>query len=312
MRRNTTAPRRACEPECPEDRSAEEFVAVVRRTIKAEIREVTASLPLADGMTQLMPGKMLRTRLAARLVACGAGGADRSTLRSLCTAVEIMHTASLLHDDVIDNGFLRRASPSLWTLSGPSASILVGDLLLCKAMDLLAGTRGGRYVGAFVSKVREVCRAEVEQEISLRGKLVDRDTCLRLARGKTGPLFAFVGLVSGGDDGGLSAAVEEAGYRIGTAYQIFDDLVDVIGDEREARKTLGTDLKRRKFTLPQGPGDAPAQALDCVESLCRSAVECVNEREEARAGIEMYIDRDLRPVLDRHLGRPRAGMELAV
>ncbi len=312
MQRNTAASRRALEADLTEERSAEEFVSTVQRTAASEVREVTAFLGLADDLAQLMPGKMLRTRLAARLVACGAAPTDRATLTRLCTAVEIVHTASLLHDDVIDNGFFRRASPSLWTLTSPSASILVGDLLLCKAMDLLAGTRGGRYVAAFVWKVREVCRAEVEQEISLRGKLVDRDTCLRLARGKTGALFAFVGLVCGGDDADLSAAVEEAGYRIGTAYQIFDDLVDVIGDERGAKKTLGTDVARSKFTIPQSPDGGEQDALDCVESLCRSAIECVSGRPRARAGIETYIDRDLRPILDSYLGRPGVNIKLVV
>ncbi len=292
--------------------SAEEFVAAVEQVAEAGIREVTASLPLADGLTQLMPGKMLRTRLAARLIACGASGADRRTLRRSCAAIELVHTASLCHDDVMDNGVLRRARPTLWRQESPSVAILVGDLLLCKAMGILAGTDRGRYVIAFTSKVGEVCAAEAEHEISLRGKRLDRSTCLRIARGKTGPLFAFVGLVSGGDDADLSAALEEAGYRIGTAYQIFDDLVDIVGDEREAKKTLGTDLKRRKFTLPQGPRDGQREALDCVESLCRSAVECVSGWPRARAGIAMYLEGDLRPVFERHLRQPGVTMELAV
>ena len=295
-----------------EEGSIEEFVVAVRQTAEAAVREVTASLPLADGLAQLMPGKMLRTRLAARLIACGASGADRRTLRRSCAAIELVHTASLCHDDVMDNGALRRARPTLWRQEGPSIAILVGDLLLCKAMGILACTDRGRHVSAFTSKVREVCAAEAEHEISLRGKRLDRSTCLRLARGKTGPLFAFVGLVSGGDDADLSAAVEEAGYRIGTAYQIFDDLVDIVGDEREAKKTLGTDAVRRKFTIPQSPEDGQGTAIDCVEKLCRSAVECVSGWPRARTGIETYLECDLRPVFDRHLERLGASMELAV
>ena len=285
-----------------EDGSTEEFVAAVNQMTEAEILEATASLPLADGLTQLMPGKMLRTRLAARMVACGASGADRWTLERSCAAIELVHTASLCHDDVIDNSFLRRARPTLWRRQSASVAILVGDLLFCKAMEILAGTPRGRYMSAFVSKVREVCATEAEHEISFRGGRLARSTCLRLARGKTGPLFAFVGLVSGGDEKDLSAAVEEAGYRIGTAYQIFDDLVDIVGDEREAKKTLGTDAVRRKFTIPQSPEDGQGTAIDCVGSLCRSAVECVSGWPRARTGIEMYLEHDLGPVFDRHLG----------
>jgi len=295
-----------------EERSADEFVAAVHRVIELNIHELTASLPLADGLMQLMPGKMLRTRLAAWMVACDASGADRRTLERSCAAIELVHTASLCHDDVIDNGLLRRARPTLWKLSGSCAAILVGDLLLCRAMDLILGTASNRYASAFVSKVREVCAAEAEQEISLRGKRLNRTTCLRLAREKTGPFFAFVGLVSGGNDEALSAALEEAGYRIGTAYQIFDDLVDIVGDEREAKKTLGTDALRRKFTIPQGSEDGHGEAIDCVESLCRSAVECVSGWPRTTAAIGMYLEHDLGPVFGRHLGQLGMSMELAV
>jgi octaprenyl-diphosphate synthase len=201
----------------------------------------------------------------------------------------------------MDNGVLRRARPTLWRQEGPSVAILVGDLLLCEAMGILADTERGRYVSTFVSKVREVCAAEAEHEISLRGKRLDRSTCLRLARGKTGPLFAFVGVVSGGDDADLSAALDEAGYRIGTAYQVFDDLVDIVGDEGEAKKTLGTDAVRRKFTMPQST-DGQEAAIDCVKRLCRSAVERVSGWARVRTGIETYLEHDLGPVFDRLCG----------
>lgn len=295
----------------PEECSAAEFVAAARSEVRDAVGEVAASLRLTGDLAQLVPGKMLRTRLAARLVASGATSVACRTLERLCAAVELVHTASLLHDDVIDNALLRRARPAVWTLTSPSAAILVGDLLLCKAMALLADMEGGRYVGRFVSKVRELCVTEAEQELFLRGELVNRDTCLRLARGKTGPLFAFVGLVSGGDTD-LAGVLEEAGYRIGTAYQVFDDLVDVIGDEGEAKKTLRTDVARRKFTIAQETGGGQQEALDCVESLCRSAVECAGKWPRARAGIETYLDRDLRPVFDRQLGPQRVSLEPTV
>ncbi len=291
-----------------EEGSTAEFVEAARSEVREAVGEVATSLRLTADLAQLVPGKMLRTRLAARLVASRATSIARPTLERLCAAVELVHTASLLHDDVIDNALLRRARPAVWTMTSPSAAILVGDLLLCKAIALLADMEGGRYVGRFVSKVRELCTTEAEQELFLRGELVDRETCLRLARGKTGPLFAFVGLVSGGDSD-LAGTLEEAGYRIGTAYQVFDDLVDVVGDEGDAKKTLRTDIARRKFTIAQKIGGGQQEALDCVESLCRSAVECVGKWPRARAGIETYLERDLRPVFDRHLGPQRVSLE---
>ncbi len=117
-----------------EQRDEGEFVADVRGMVEAGVREATAPLPLSQELAQLAPGKLLRTRFAARLVEHHAARGDIGTLKSACAAVEISHTASLCHDDVIDNGVLRRASPTLWTLTSPSAAVLIGDLLLCKSM----------------------------------------------------------------------------------------------------------------------------------------------------------------------------------
>jgi geranylgeranyl pyrophosphate synthase len=179
--------------------------------------------------------------------------------------------------------------------------VLVGDVLLCEAMRLVVEGEE-RLVRPFLSKVREVCLAEAEQEIPLRGATLDEETCLRIARSKTGPLFAFVGLACGGEDARLSSALEEAGYRLGTAYQLFDDLVDVLGDEGAAKKTLGTDARRRKFTLPQTSDRGPSRTAAHVERLLGEAVECAAEWPEARAGLEDYVARDLGPVLESHLG----------
>jgi len=201
----------------------------------------------------------------------------------------------------VDNAVVRRARPALWRATGPSAAILIGDLLLCEAMELILSVEGGRLMPAFVAKVREVIRTEVEQELLLRGQAVDEAACVRVARGKTGPLFALVAGICGGSDAGLSEALEEAGYRIGTAYQLADDLLDVVGDEGVAGKTLGTDSVRRKYTLPlSGAGGGRITRL-YVGELCESALACLEAYPEARAAVMGFLRCDLRPVLDRHL-----------
>ncbi len=132
------------------------------------------------------------------------------------------------------------------------------------------------------------------------GRELDEATHLHLARGKTGPLFAFVGYVSGGEDEGLCEGLEEAGYRIGTAYQLGDDLVDVAGDERAARKTLGTDRMRRKFTLAQSSaGDGARAVRDRVRELCSGALGCVGAWPAVRLGLGRFLELDLKPALER-------------
>ncbi len=289
----------------PEDAAApvsDAFLAAVRRLIARRACKALGFARLGkDEVEQLLPGKMLRTRLAARLAAAGATTVNRRTLRHACAATELVHTASLCHDDVVDNAVIRRARPALWQTTGASAAILIGDLLLCEALGLVTDVEGGRLMPVFVAKVREVIRTEVEQELLLRGRRVDEDECIRVARGKTGPLFALVAQVCGGEEAGLSEALEEAGYRIGTAYQLADDLLDVAGDEDVAGKTLGTDSMRRKFTLPLSAAGGGRVARRHVAELCESALTCLDAYPAARRALAEFLARDLQPVLDRHL-----------
>ncbi len=255
----------------------------------------------------LLSGKMLRSRLGIRLLANRSSLVDRSALQAVCAATELVHTASLCHDDVVDNSLIRRSQPTLWRVTGPSAAILVGDLLLCEATKLLAETQNGRYLNSFIVKVREVIIAEAEQELLYRGKWVDEETCLRLARGKTGPLFAFISRVCGGDDETLSSLLEEAGYRIGAAYQLADDLLDVVGSEDVSGKTLGTDVMRRKFTLAQGGEQGPGVTREHVRQLCASAIDLVEAYSDVQDAMRQFLRDDLQPVFDRHL---RTSVEL--
>ena len=271
----------------------------VRVLVKNQLQKLEPLLGDGGNLEQLMPGKMLRTRLVARLADADPSRVPLATLERACAATEIVHTASLCHDDVIDNGLVRRAKTTLWCATTPSAAVLVGDALLCDALLLLQGAEGGRYVGPFLAKVREVCTAEADQELKFRGKELDEATCLRLARSKTGPLFAFAASVCGGDDADLSASLEEAGYRIGTAYQIADDVLDVAGCEEAAGKTLRTDVLRRKFTLPQAPQTGPDIAREHIRGLCNSAIDCLADQPALRKGLERFFSQDLQPIFDR-------------
>ena len=148
-----------------------------------------------------------------------------------------------------------------------------------------------------MSKAREVLDSEIQQEIACRGRALDEAVCLRLARGKTGPLFAFPAAIRGGTDRALSAALEEAGYRLGTAYQLADDLLDVLGDERSAGKTLGTDRQRGKFTLPHVEPEGPRRTGEHIARLCREAVAALAAYPKLHAGLGAYLAQDFLPAL---------------
>ena len=251
-----------------------------------------------------MPGKMLRTRWAARLAESGELRVAPDTIMRACAAIELAHTASLCHDDVIDGGFLRRQHPTLWRVMGSTAAILVGDLLLCEAMDVLVSIENGGLVEPFTVKLREVCAAELEQDFGSRGKVLEEAACLRLARGKSGPFFAFLGYACGGAQPDLRAALEEAGYRVGTLYQMADDLLDVVGGPA-AGKTLGTDAKQRKFTVPQMAQKGPDRARERIQALRDGILDDVHAWPPVRAALLQFFQQDLQPVFaqfDQSLG----------
>ncbi len=247
---------------------------------------------------RIEPGKMLRSRLALAL--CPPEPERLDTIIRACAATELIHTATLFHDDVIDGASLRRGRLPLWKLVGETGAILLGDLFFSAAVELVIESGDLAQVSAFVGKVREVCGTEASHELLLRGKQVDLADSIRIARGKTGGLFAFPASVCGGSDPVRRRAYEEAGYLVGTAYQIADDLVDECGDEGVIGKTLGTDRKRRKFTIAQAPNATEPGVLQEIHKLGEKAVEQVKPWPEAAAGIRQYIARYLTAPMELH------------
>lgn len=243
---------------------------------------------------QFATGKMLRTRLGIALY--NPELVDYRDLITACAATELIHTATLFHDDVIDGASLRRRSPSLWREVGATGAILLGDLFFSSALQLVVRRGNIQHIDGFVGRVREVCAAEVTHELVYRSRHVDAATCLGIARGKTGPLFAHVAEVCGGSKSAVSDVFREIGYRLGTAYQLFDDLIDIAGDEGTVGKTLGTDRKRRKFTLAQEIG-AENEIRTHVEELCASALDLIPPWTGVHSSVNSFIQRELLPQL---------------
>jgi len=269
--------------------------------VDEQARQVVAAVGAPEQAGHLLSGKLLRSRFG---LYAGAGATrDPEDLAKACAAIEMVHTASLCHDDVIDNALLRRSLPTLWRKTTPSAAVLIGDVLLCHAAALVASAANGRYLVPFLAKVTEVCTTEARQELILRGRRVGQDACLEVARGKTGPLFAFVGLVAGGEDTALAAALTEAGYRIGTAYQLADDLLDVDGQTGKAGKTLGTDRSRGKFTLPLSRESGPELTTECVRRLLTEALAGLGPWPGVQAAVRAYVERELVPAMEIQGGR---------
>jgi octaprenyl-diphosphate synthase len=268
------------------------------RDLIAESLSSTVLRHLLPSCKSLMSnGKMLRSRLCLRVGP--AAGVPHETLIYASAAVEMIHAASLLHDDVIDGGLIRRGLPTFWVERGVPGAILVGDLMLFKALDIVGQVEGGRLVHQLVKMTGEVCDAESEQELLIRGKPADWDTCVRIARRKTGALFAFAAFCAAGNEPRRETAMTEAGYAVGTAYQLADDVLDVKGTEATAGKTLGTDQARAKTTTLTGHTVHSAAAY--IEDLSGHAERQLSAWPDILAAWRAFMERDMRPALAKNL-----------
>ncbi len=252
-----------------------------------------------DCKTLVSSGKMLRSRLIMRVGA--SVGVPRNTLLHAAAAVEMIHAASLLHDDVIDGGYLRRGVPTFWVERGIPGAILVGDLMLFKALDIVSEVEDTLLTRQLIKMTGEVCDAESEQELLLRNTEATWDNCVRIARRKTGALFAFAAYACGGRDATLCAALKEAGYYLGTAYQLADDILDAKGTSEQSGKSHGSDEARHKTTAVTANHDNQHDPSMYVAGLCSKAEEMLADWPVAQTGWRDFMHTDMQPALDLHL-----------
>ena len=256
--------------------------------------------PILSGNKSLLgTGKMLRSRLS--LFIGEANGINEDVLIHAAAAVDIIHGASLLHDDVIDGGVMRRSAPTFWKQHGINGAILFGDLLVFKALELLIKINRTDLLEEMIDMSAKVCQSEVEQELVLRGTLGTWEECEHVARYKTGSLFAFAALAAATDAPGQTEALREAGFILGTAYQLADDVLDASGNEAVSGKTLGTDDQRGKITAITATKNAPDDPVNYIFSLLETSSAQLAAWPELQRVWDDFLNVTIRPVLSKHL-----------
>jgi octaprenyl-diphosphate synthase len=196
-------------------------------------------------------GKRLRPLVA--LLAAGTTGEISSSHVDLAVIVELIHIATLVHDDIMDEADRRRGQPTVNARWGNSLSVLLGDCLFAHALNLAAGFDQPQISRAIARTASEVCSGEMIQTQRRFDLQLRVEDYLRIVEMKTGSLFAVAAELAAqmsGAGASTTATLQRYGLRIGTAYQIYDDCLDLAGTEARTGKTLGTDLRKGKFTLP--------------------------------------------------------------
>ena len=217
-------------------------------------------------------GKRLRPALV--LFTAGAMGYKGTHHHELAAVVEFIHTASLLHDDVVHESDLRRGNKTANAIYGNAAAVFVGDFMYSRAFQMMVGVDSMHVMRVLADATNVIAEGEVLQLLNCHNADVVIDDYLRVIRYKTAKLFeaaARLGGIVGGADPETEARLADFGMHLGTAFQLIDDVLDYSADEADTGKHLGDDLAEGKPTLPLihvMQHGTPAQA-----ALVRGAIE---------------------------------------
>lgn len=266
--------------------AAVEEALIAEAASEVELLEAAARHILEAG------GKRLRPQLLILSARARQYRGDRVV--PLATAMELVHTATLVHDDIMDDADSRRGRVSVNYFWGNSASVLIGDYLVVQAFALLAQDGDPRLVRMLCDTIARMCEGEVLQ-LSFRGDIdISIDAYLTICDYKTAMLTrccTCVGAMLGGEAAQPVEALTRFGHAVGMAFQIVDDILDLTGDERTLGKPVGGDLREAKMTLPtiyalQRAGSQDRQALE--EMVKRAAGLTRSDIETIRDLIERY------------------------
>ncbi|KUJ90814.1 MAG: hypothetical protein PWP18_1050 [Thermoanaerobacter sp.] len=196
-------------------------------------------------------GKMLRPAFV--ILAGKFGEYDRKKILPLAAAIEMLHMATLVHDDIIDNALIRRSKPTIQAEYGKDYAVFIGDFLFSESFLLLSDNIAISNLKKVSKVVSKICKGEIGQFESRRNIDITINDYLRRIAAKTAALFAlsfYVGAYESKCDENLAKALGSIGYNISMAFQIIDDILDYTGQEAVVGKPLGNDIREGVFTLP--------------------------------------------------------------
>lgn len=236
---------------------------------------LNSGVPLVSQVSQYIinaGGKRLRP--AILLLVCQALGYGAENRFKLAAVVEFIHTATLLHDDVVDESALRRGRDTANAMFGNAASVLVGDFLYSRAFQMMVEANNMRLLEVLAQATNVIAEGEVLQLMNMHNAELDEAAYLDVIRSKTAKLFeacARVGAILAGAEPSVEEACATYGQALGTAFQIVDDVLDYTGQAKVMGKNLGDDLREGKTTLPLIAAMRLANAQD--RSILKTAIE---------------------------------------
>src|SRR6478735_8942846 len=225
-----------------------EEMKVVEARLAERMESPIGSIPQVGAHLLAAGGKRLRPLLA--VLAARAAEAPLEHAVAVGCAAELIHTATLYHDDVVDDGRVRRGRPAARMVFGNGVVVLVGDFCLARALETVALTGSLPVVQSLAATVTEMAEGEVSQLERAGNPDATVEDYFRVIDRKTASLIAWCARVGGSADAALAPALERYGRALGRAFQIADDVLDCAVDETTAGKSVGHDIQEGKLTLP--------------------------------------------------------------
>lgn len=263
---------------------------------------------LGAALSHLLSSGGKRVRPAVALLAGGMLGADPDRLITLAAAIELLHTATLVHDDLIDGALLRRGIPTLNARWTPAATVLAGDFVFARAAKLASETDSVEVMRLFAETLSTIVNGEITQMFSTRA-VTRREEYYERIYAKTASMFVLATSAAAvlspvGED--AAEAVRTFGYEIGMAFQIVDDVLDFTGEQAKVGKPVASDLRQGLITLPtiiymeNNPGDPDIDYLKdghhYNETRLNRLIPAIRESgaiEDALCEARQFVDRGL-------------------
>jgi geranylgeranyl pyrophosphate synthase len=279
------------------------------QAVEAKMREAALANQnpaLTSALEHLLASGGKRVRPAVALLSSHLFGADPGGAVALAAAIEMLHTATLVHDDLIDGSLLRRGLPTLNAQWTPGATVLTGDFLFARAAALAAETDSVRVMNVFARTLMIIVNGEINQMFVGRGQ-ASREGYLQRIYAKTASLFAVAAeaaTILGDADEHTISAMRHFGREVGMAFQIVDDILDFTGDEASLGKPVGSDLRQGLFTLPvliyldEHPDDRDVGALLNGHSGDGQRVDRVVQAVRNSGAISLALD-EAKTYIDR-------------
>ncbi len=295
---------------------------VVDSIIRAQAEGHYPGLSLALDLILKSGGK--RIRPSVTLLVGYMLGAPREKLLTLAAAIELLHTATLIHDDLIDNSLLRRGMPTINSQWSPGATVLTGDFFFARAAKLAADTDSIPVMKIFSQTLSTIVNGEITQLFALKCH-VDREDYFSRIYAKTASLFETAAMTAALISPANETTIEDMrqyGYNIGVAFQIVDDILDFTGEQQTLGKPVGNDLQQGLVTLPaicyaeanpddediipllQGRCPNPNQMQRLIDAIRKSsAPEC------ALKEAEQFIEKGISKLANQPAGLERNCLE---